>query len=66
MIGSEWLCGALTWSSIDGEQFVGDQEQYFEDQDQQDYFEQEKYSMWSSLMSYSQLISHMHVSICYP
>jgi hypothetical protein len=33
-------------SSIDGEQFVGDQEQYFEEQDQQElYFDQGKYNM---------------------
>jgi hypothetical protein len=35
-------------SSIDGEQFVGDQEQYFEEQDQQElYFDQGKYNMGS-------------------
>jgi hypothetical protein len=33
-------------SSIDGEQFMGDQEQYFEEQDQQElYFDQGKYIM---------------------
>jgi hypothetical protein len=33
-------------SSIDGEQFVGDQEQYFEEQDQHElYFDQCKYNM---------------------
>jgi hypothetical protein len=33
-------------SSIDDEQFVGDQEQYFEEQDQQElYFDQGKYNM---------------------
>jgi hypothetical protein len=41
-------------SSIDGEQFVGDQEQYFEEQDQQElYFDQGKDNMGSSLTSYS-------------
>jgi hypothetical protein len=41
-------------SSINGEQFVGDQEQYFEEQDQQElYFDQDKYNMGSSLISYS-------------
>jgi hypothetical protein len=42
-------CGCLyddVLSSIDGEQFVGDQEQYFEEQDQQGlYFDQGKYNM---------------------
>ena len=36
-------------SSIDGEQFVGDQGYYFDEQDQQEYFAQGKYSMGSSL-----------------
>jgi hypothetical protein len=41
-------------SSIDGEQFVGDQEQHFEEQDQQElYFDQSKGNMGSSLTSYS-------------
>ena len=35
--------------SIDGEQFVGDQEYYFDEQDQQEHFVQGKYSMGSSL-----------------
>ena len=40
----------LLWlSSIDGEQFVGDQEYYFDEQDQQEHFVQGKYSMGSSL-----------------
>jgi hypothetical protein len=39
-------------SSIDGEQYVGDQEFVYE-QDQQDQFDQGKYSMGSSLLSYS-------------
>ena len=41
-------CMLLCWSSIDGEQFVGDQEYYFNEQNQQ-YFVQSKYSMGSSL-----------------
>jgi hypothetical protein len=41
-------------SSIDGEQFVGNQESYFEEQDQQElYFDQDKYNMGSSLTTYS-------------
>jgi hypothetical protein len=48
-----WMCVVDNgWSSIDGEQFVGDQEPYFE-QDLQDQFEQGKYSMGLSLLSYS-------------
>ena len=40
----------LLWlSSIDGEQYVGDQEYYFDEQDQQEHFVQGKYSMGSSL-----------------
>ena len=39
----------LCLSSIDGEQFVGDQGYYFDEQDQQEYFAQGKYSMGSSL-----------------
>ena len=42
----------LLWlSSIDGEQFMGDQEYYFDEQDQQEHFVQGKYSMGSSLFS---------------
>ena len=36
-------------SSIDGEQFVGDQGYNFDEQDQQEYFAQGKYSMGSSM-----------------
>ena len=36
-------------SSIDGEQFVGDQGYNFDEQDQLEYFAQGKYSMGSSL-----------------
>ena len=40
----------LLWlSSIDGEQFMGDQGYDFDEQDQQEYFAQGKYSMGSSL-----------------
>jgi hypothetical protein len=45
-------CCCYCWSSIDGEQFVGDQE-FFYEQDHQDQFEQGKYSMRLSLLSYS-------------
>ena len=38
-------------SSIDGEQFVGDQGYNFDEQDQQEYFAQDKYSMVSSLFA---------------
>ena len=42
----------LLWlSSIDGEQFVGDQEYYFDEQDQQEYFDQGKYIMGLSLFA---------------
>ena len=37
----------LSWSSIDSEQFVGDPEYYFDDQDQQGNFVQGKYIMES-------------------
>jgi hypothetical protein len=43
----------MCWSSIDGEQFIGDQE-FFYEQDHQDQFDQDKYSMWLSLLSYLQ------------
>ena len=40
----------LLWlSNIDGEQFVGDQEYYFDEQGQQEHFVQGKYSMKLSL-----------------
>jgi hypothetical protein len=42
----------MYWSSIDGEQFIGDQE-FFYEQDQRDQFDQGKYSMGLSLLSYS-------------
>jgi hypothetical protein len=42
----------MCWSSIDGEQFMDDQEYYYE-QDQQETFDQDKYSLGPSLLSYS-------------
>jgi len=50
--------------SIDGEQYEGDQQYYDDQEQQQDHFEQSKYSMGLSLLSYSQLYLHsfMHVS----
>jgi hypothetical protein len=64
MIASGWLYVDVL-SSIDGEQFYGDQEQYFDEQNQQEqYFDQGKYNIGSSLTSYS-LESHkfiLHVS----
>ena len=40
----------LLWLlSIDGEQLVGDQEYYFDEQDQKEYFAQGKYSIGASL-----------------
>ena len=35
---------AYDWSSIDGEQFVGDQEFFEDQQDQQESFDQGKYN----------------------
>ena len=40
-------CMLMWLSSVDGEQFVGDQEYYFDDQDQHGNFELGKYSMRS-------------------
>ena len=41
----------LQWlSSIDGEQFMGDQEYYFDEQSQQEHFVQGKYRMGLSLL----------------
>jgi hypothetical protein len=57
MIGSECLCVAELMMSIDGEQYDGEQGQYFDDQhDQHEFAEQAKYSMGSSLLSLSLLI----------
>jgi hypothetical protein len=49
MIAFGWLLWTC-WSSIDGEPFVGDQE-YFYEPDQQDQYDQGKYRMRSSLFS---------------
>ena len=46
-------CMLLCLSSTDGGQYVGDQEFFVDDPDQQEPFEQGKYSMGSSLLSYS-------------
>jgi hypothetical protein len=64
MIASGWML-LMCWSSIDGEQFVGDQE-FFYEQDHQDQFDQGKYSMGMSLLSYSlsTIIFIMHVFPC--
>ena len=52
----------LLWlSSIDGKRFVGDQENYFDEQDQQEYFVQGKYSMGLSLFPIK-LIHLIHVA----
>ena len=57
----------LLWlSSIDDVQFMGDQEYYFDEQDQQEHFAQGKYSMESSLFPInfntfnSYCICHLH------
>jgi hypothetical protein len=55
---SECLCVDVWWSSIDGEQYFGEQDQYFDNkQDQQEKFEQGKYSLGSSLLSHSLFIT---------
>ena len=55
----------LCWSSIDGEQFVGDQEYYFDEQDLQELFDQGKYSMGPSLfpINFNTLNSYACVSL---
>ena len=53
----------LCWLHSDGEENVGDQEFFDDQQDQQEFGNQGKYSMGSTLMSYSPLlITHLHVS----
>ena len=42
-------CMLLRQSSIDGEQYAGDQEYFVDDSDQQEFAEQGKYSKGSSL-----------------
>ena len=56
----------LLWlSSIDGEQFMGDQEYYFDEQDQQEHFIQGKYGMRSSLfpINFNTFNPYLHVSL---
>ena len=38
------------WSGLDGEPYVGDQDQAFEDQQAQESFDQGKYNLGSSLL----------------
>ena len=48
---------------LDGEENVGEQEFFDDQQDQQEFANQGKYSMGPTLMSYSPLlITHLHVS----
>jgi hypothetical protein len=56
-------------SSIDSEQFVGNQEEYFGEQDQQElYFDQGKYNMGSLLLPIhlNVIIIILHVSSLFP
>ena len=50
------------WSAIDGERYVGDQDQAFEDQRARESFDQGKYNWGSSLLPIylSTHIAHMH------
>ena len=50
------------WLGLDGEPYVGDQDQAFEDQQAQESFEQGKYNLGSSLLPIhlSTYIYHMH------
>jgi hypothetical protein len=41
------------WSSIDGEYYACDQEYYCVNLEQQEQYEQDKYNMGNSLLSYS-------------
>ena len=59
-----WLCDDVWWSGVDGEQFVGDQEQQIEQdfQDQQAYFQnQGKYSLVFTYFLQTWSYSLMHV-----
>ena len=47
----------LCWSSSDGEENVGDQEFFDDQQEQPEFVEQDNYSMGSTLMSYSPFIN---------
>ena len=56
-------CVLPCWSRLDGEENVGDQEFFDDQQDHQEFANQGKYSMGPTLMSYSPLlITHLHVS----
>ena len=56
-------CMLLCWSCLDGEENVGDQEYFDDQQDQQVFANQGKYSMGSTLMPiHHLLITHLHVS----
>ena len=51
------------WSCSDGEENVGDQEYFDDQQDQQEFVNQGKYSMGPTLMPiHHLLIIHLHVS----
>jgi hypothetical protein len=52
------------WSSLDGEQFLDDQEYYFEPDQQyhMESFDQDKYNMVPSLLPIHYNQYHMHVS----
>jgi hypothetical protein len=62
MIASGWLLLSF-WSTIDGEQFMGDQGYFFE-QDQQEQFDQGKFSMGLFLFpnNVNTFNSYVHVS----
>ena len=63
MIGPECLCVDDWWLSINGEQYFVDKDQYFHDQ--QENFEQGKYCMGSSLLSYSHKSYFNHTACVY-
>ena len=50
------------WWSVDGEKYDGEQGQYFNEQDQQEHFEQGKYSMGLSLLPTHFIIIIIHVA----
>ena len=51
-------CMLLRQSSIDGEQYAGDQEYFVDDSDQQEFTEQGMYSMGQSLFPMNILITY--------
>ena len=56
-------CMLPCWSRSDGEENVGDQEFFDDQQDQQEFVNQGKYSMGPTLMPiHHLLIIHLHVS----